>query len=119
MLACLTVFLLFIFNNFIYLFLAVEGLRCSAWLFSGCSEWGLLSRCGALASHCCGSSCRGAQAVGTWAAVVVAHGLRSRLVHRLSCGMFSLPGPGIEPVSSALAGGFSSTATREVPLVCF
>ena len=29
------------------------------------------------------------------------------------CGMWDLPGPGLEPVSPALAGGF--LATREVP----
>ena len=27
---------------FIYLFLAVLGLRCCAWAFSSCGEWGLL-----------------------------------------------------------------------------
>ena len=33
-------------------------------------------------------------------------------VHGLSCsnGMWDLPGPGIEPVSPALAGGFLTTA---------
>ena len=34
----------------------------------------------ALASHCGGFICRGARALGTWASVVVAHGLR-RLQH--------------------------------------
>ena len=29
-------------NLFIYLFLAVLGLPCCAWTFSGCGEWGLL-----------------------------------------------------------------------------
>ena len=29
-------------NVFIYLFLAVLGLRCCTWTFSSCSEWGLL-----------------------------------------------------------------------------
>ena len=29
--------------------------------------------------------------------------------------MWDLPGPGIEPVSPALAGGFLTTATREAP----
>ena len=27
---------------FIYLFLAALGLRCCAWAFSSCGEWGLL-----------------------------------------------------------------------------
>ena len=50
-----TVFILL----FIYLFMAVLGLRC-----------------GARASHCGGFSCCGAQALGVRASVVVAHGLR-------------------------------------------
>ena len=29
------------FIYFIYLFLAVLGLRCCAWAFSSCGEWGL------------------------------------------------------------------------------
>ena len=35
---------LFFFNLFIlvYLFLAALGLRCCAWAFSSCGEWGLL-----------------------------------------------------------------------------
>ena len=78
--------------------------------------------CGAWASHCGGFSCCGAWALGTWASIVVAHGLSScgsqALEHRLSscgawayllCGTWDLPGPGLEPVSPALAGGFSTT----------
>ena len=51
----------FFLNKFIYLiylFLAALGLCCGAW-----------------ASHCSGFSCCGAQALGVWASVVVAHGL--------------------------------------------
>ena len=34
----------------------------------------------------------------------------------LLCGMWDLPGPGLEPVSPALAGGFlTNCATREAP----
>ena len=62
---------------------------------------GLFSSFGARASHCCGFSCSGAQDVGTWASVVVEH--------RLACGMWDLPGSGIEPVSPALAGQFVTT----------
>ena len=29
-------------NLFIYLFMAVLGLRCWAWAFPSCGEWGLL-----------------------------------------------------------------------------
>ena len=75
--------------------------------------------CGARASHCGGFSCCGARALGARASVVVAHGLSScgsqALERRLSscgvwvsllCGMWDLPGPGLRPVSPALAGGF-------------
>ena len=60
--------------------------------------------------------------------VVVAHGLSScglwALERRLSscgaqalllCGMWDLPGPGLEPVSLALAGGFLTTAPPGTP----
>ena len=44
-----------------YLFLVTLGLHCCKGTFSSCSEWGLLSSCGAWASHCGGFSW-GAQA---------------------------------------------------------
>ena len=47
---------------------------------------------GAWDSHCCGFFCCGAQALGR-----LAFG---------SCGTWDLPGPGIEPVSPELTGGF-------------
>ena len=53
----------------IYLFLAVLGLLLHR-LSSGCSEWGLLSRCRAWASHWGGFSCCGAQAAGLQASVL-------------------------------------------------
>ena len=84
---------------------------------------GATLRCSARASHCSGFSCWGAQALGTWASVVVAHGLSSCGSQALECrlsscgaraqllrGMWDLPRPGIEPLSPALAGGFLSTA---------
>ena len=40
------------------------------------------------------------------------------MTHRLSCsaaGMWDLPGPGLEPVSPALAGGFLTTAPPGKP----
>ena len=74
------------------------------------------------ASHCGGFSCCGAQALGAWASAVVACRLSScgswALGRRLSrCGtraqllrgMWDLPGPGLEPVSPALAGRFLTT----------
>lgn len=113
---------------FVFLFklkkkLAALGLRCSTqalccfpWSLSGCGKQGLLFSCGAWASYCGGFSCCGAQAPGcegfsscsTWAQqlqhlglVVAVHGLSCPS----ACGIL-VPLPGIEPVSSALAGGF-------------
>ena len=80
------------------------------------------SGCGAQASHCRGSSCCGAQALGPQAPVAAAHRLSScssqGLKHRLSScgpwaellqGIWDLPGSGIEPASPALADGFFTT----------
>ena len=111
-------------NLFIYLFLAALGLCCSARAFSLVVASGGYS-CGARASHCSGFSSCGARALGSRASVVVARGLSScgsqALEHRLSsCGAQAYllrgdPGPGLEPVSPALAGGFSSTAPPGKP----
>ena len=77
-------------------------------------------------------SCCKAWALGTRASVVVACGLSScgsrALEHRLrSCGaraqllrsMWDLPGPGLEPVSPALAGRFLTTAPPGKPRFMF
>ena len=79
------------------------GPRCCRRAFSSCSERGLLSRCGVRAFHCGGFSCCRAQALGGAGSVVVGHGF-SR-----SAAWKDLPGPGSEPVSPALAGGFLTT----------
>ena len=98
------------------------GLHCCARAFSSCVERGLLFvAVRGLLIACDGFSC-GARALGTQASVVVARGLRScgsrALERRLSScgtrasllhGMWDLPGPGIEPVSPALTGGFLTT----------
>ena len=100
-----------IFDFILFFFLPALGLRCRV-----------------RASHCGGFSCCGARALGWRASVVVAHGFSScslrALEHRLSScgtraqllrGMWDLPGPGIKPVSPALASGFlNHCATREV-----
>ena len=52
---------------FTYLLLTALGLHCCAWGFFSCEERELLSRSNMWASHCGGSSCCGAQALGTWA----------------------------------------------------
>ena len=84
---------------------------------------GATLRCGAWGPHYSGFSCCGAWALGMWASVVVAHGLSScgsqAVERRLSscgtralllCGMWDLPRPGLDPASSALEGGFPTTA---------
>ena len=71
-------------------------------------EQGLFCSCGAWASHCSGW----AQALGTFSSVAIARGLKVCGVWaQLFCGMWNLPRPGIEPVSSALQGGFLSTVS--------
>ena len=89
-------------------FLAMLGLHCCAWAFSTCSEWGLLSSGDAQASHCIGFSLG---VFGCMGSVVVANGLTCLM----ACGIL-VPGPRIESVSPALAGGFLITGlAREVP----
>ena len=93
------------FLRFISLFLVVLGLR-----------WG------AQASHCSSFSCCRTQAVGVLASVVAEGWLGNcgsrALEHWLSsCSTqaylllttWELPGPGVEPMTPALAGGFSTT----------
>ena len=120
----LSIYLFLTFKKlFIYLFMAVLGLRCYVWAFLQLRRAGATLRCGARASHCGGFSCCGARALGAWASVVVAPRLSScglwALEHRLSsCGawaqllrtMWDLPRPGLKPMSPALAGGFLTIA---------
>ena len=116
-------FNVFLIIKFIYLciFGCIESsLLCTGILQLQRAEATL--RCGARAS-CGGFSCCGAWALGTQASVVVACRLSScgswALERRLSScgaraqllrGMWDLPGPGLEPVSPALAGRFLTTA---------
>ena len=117
-------FFFFKINLFIYLF--IVGCVGSSLLradFLQLRQVGATLRCSAWASHCSGFSCCGAQALGARTSVVVARGLSScgswALEHRLSScgaraqllrGMWDLPGPGLEPMSPALAGRFLTTA---------
>ena len=80
-----------------YLFMVVLSLRCC--VFSSCGKWGLLSGCGAWASHY-----RGFLLLWNWGSVVAAHGLYSagsvNVAHAPSCpsrGMWDPPGPGSNP----------------------
>ena len=80
--------------------MAALGLCCCARAFSSCGQWGLLF----VAEH------------GPWSArvlVVAACGLSSCGARaQLLRGMWDLPGPGLEPVSPALGGGFSTTVPQ-------
>ena len=97
-------------------FLAELGLHCCTWAFSSCGEQGLLfivvlGLLTAVASlivqhgiQACGLSSCGTQVLecGGFSGC----GARAQLLG----GMWDLPGPGIEPMSPALAGGFLTTA---------
>ena len=89
--------------------MAVLGLRFCARAFSSCSERGPLF-----------IAVRGPLTIA--ASLVEEHRLQT---HRLSscglqaqlpCGMWDLPRPGLEPVSPALAGRFSTTVPPGKPL---
>ena len=114
----------------VYLFLAALGLRCcvgfslvvasrgysSLWCTGFSLRWLLLL-------WSTGSRCSGFSSCGTWAqqlwhagSVVVARRLSScGTWAQLLRGMWDLPGPGFEPVSPALAGGFLTTVPRWKP----
>ena len=98
----------FKFLRFIYLFLAVLGLRFCAWAFSGCGEWGPLF-----------ITVRGPLTVA--ASLVAEHRLQTCRLStcgsraQLLRGMRDPPRPGLEPVSPALAGRLSTTAPPGKP----
>ena len=106
---------LFLFFFLIYLFLAVLGLRFCARAFSSCGERGPLF-----------IAVRGPLTIA--ACLVAEHGLQMRRLSncgsraQLLCGMWDLPGPGLKPVSPALAGRLSTTAPpgkpRSVLILC-
>ena len=95
-------------NLLIYLFLAVLGLRFCARAFSSCGKRGPLF----IVVH-------GPLTIATSLAVehrlqtcgLSSCGSRAQLLR----GMWDLPRPGLEPVSPALAGGFSTTAPPGKP----
>ena len=92
--------------------MAVLGLRFCARAFSNCGEWGPLF-----------IAMRGPLTIA--ASLVAEHRLQT--LRPSSCGspaqslrgMWDLPRPGLEPVSPALAGGFSTTAPPGKPNVPF
>ena len=92
--------------------MAVLGLRFCARAFSSCGKWGPLF----IAVR---------RPLTIAASVVAEHRLQTRrLSNRGSraqplCGMWDLPGPGLEPVCPALAGGLPTTASPGKPLHFF
>ena len=114
--AFILVLFLFIIHLFIYF--------CLCWVFIAVCVFslqlrraGTTLRCGEWASHCGGFSCCGAWALGAWASVVVARGLSSCGTRaQLLRDMWNLPGPGLEPMSPALAGGFLTTVPPGKPV---
>ena len=92
--------------------MAVLGLRFCARAFSSCGKWGPLF-----------ITVRGPLTIA--ASPVVEHRLQTRRLSscgsrvQLLHGMWDLPRPGLEPVSPALAGRFSTTAPPEKPLFIY
>ena len=88
--------------------MAVLGLRFCVRAFSSCGELGplLMAVCGPLTIA---------------ASLVAEHRLQTRRLSscgswaQLLCGMWDPPRPGLEPVSPALAGRFSTTAPPGKP----
>ena len=98
----------FLKNLFIYLFMAVLGLRFCVRAFSSCGKWGPLF-----------IAVRGSLTIA--ASLVAEHRLQTRRLSNCGSwaqwlrGMWDLPRPGLEPVSPALAGRFLTTAPPGKP----
>ena len=105
-------FFIVLFIYLFILFLVALSLRFCAWAFSSCSKWRPLF-----------IAVRGPLAIA--ASLVAEHRLQTRRLS--SCGsqaqplrgMWDLPRPGLEPVSPALAGRFSTTAPPGKPACIF
>ena len=96
------------FYLFIYLFMTMLGFRFCARAFSGCGKWGPLF-----------IAVRGPLTIA--ASPVAKHRLQTRRLSNCGSraqplrGMWDLPRPGLEPVSPALAGRFSTTGPPGKP----
>ena len=97
---------------YLFIFLAVLGLRFCAKAFSSYGEWGPLL-----------IAVRGPLTVA--ASLVAEHKLQTRRLSscgsraQLLRGMWDLPRPGLKPVSPALAGRLSTTAPPGKPKMSF
>ena len=121
-------FLIYLFCFYLFIIFGCVGSSLLCAVFLQLRRAGTTLHCGVRASHCGGFPCCGARALDARASVVVACVLSScgsqTLERRLSscgtwaqllCGMWDLPGPGLEPMSPALAGGFLTTAPSGKP----
>ena len=108
---CVLFFLNFYLLFVYYFFLAVLGLRFCARAFSSCGKRGPLF-----------IAMRGPLTIA--ASLVAEHRLQTRRLSscgsraQLLRGMWDLSRPGLEPVSPALAGRFSTTAPPGKPALC-
>ena len=101
-----------LFFMFIFIHFWLCWVLAASWAFSSCREQGLLSSCRPQAAHCTGFACCRAQAAGR--SRVRSCGVWALGRRFSSCGtqallppgVWDLPGPGIEPVSPALASKF-------------
>ena len=105
---CTPFYFFFFFNKFIYLFLAALGPRFCVRAFSSCGKRGPLF-----------TAVRGPLTVA--ASLVAERRLQTRRLSscgsraQLLRGMWDLPGPGLEPVSPALADRLPTTAPPGKP----
>ena len=121
----------FFFNSHSFFIFFIFGCVGSSLLSVGFLQLrraGATLHCSVQASHCGGFSCCRAWALGARASVAVARSFSScgswALEHRLSScgswaqllhGMWDLPGPGLKPMSPALAGRFLTTVPPGKP----
>ena len=113
MCVCVCVNLCFFLKSCIYF-------CCCPWAFSNCGEQGLLPSRGAGLLLAVASLVAEHGLYDAQASTVAALGLSScGSWAQLPCGMWNLPGPGIESVSPALAGGFLSTGPPGKPTLWF
>ena len=98
-----------LFKNYVFTCFWLCWVFTAMWAFSGRRERELLSSCRAQAFHCGGSSCCQAWALGH--AGFSSCGAQAKLLR----GMRDHPGPGTDPVSPELQGGFLATGPPRNP----
>ena len=102
---------------YFYLFFSVLGLHCFGCAFSSCGEWGLLivtvHRLLSVVASPLWSTGSRHMGLSSCYSPALEPGLSGCGIRAyLLCGMWDLPGPGMEPESLALAGRFLFTAPR-------